>query len=62
VKFVTTFQNGTLLVSGNYDDPMPRGSGIVRQFNVGTLIETWNNHKARIHAGAVTWISSPVAA
>jgi hypothetical protein len=50
VKFITSFQDGTLLVSGNYDDPVPRRPGVLRQFNAGTLVETWNNHKARIQA------------
>ena len=49
-KFVTSFQDGTLLVSGNYDDSMPRGPEILRQFEVGTLMDTWNNHKARVNA------------
>ena len=50
VMFVTTFQDGTLLVSGNYEDPMPRGPGILRQFKAATLADTWNNHIARVHA------------
>jgi hypothetical protein len=49
-KFITTFQDGTLLVSGNYDDPMPRGPGILRQFKAAAMAETWNNHEARVHA------------
>lgn len=49
-KFLTTFEDGTLLVSGNYDDPIPRGAGIIRQFKPATITETWNNHIARVHA------------
>ena len=48
--FFTTFQDGTLLVSGNYDDPLPRGPGILRQFKAATLAETWNNHRTRVQA------------
>ena len=48
-KFVTSFQDGTLLVSGNYNDPLPR-PGIIRDFKVATLMETWNSHKARLSA------------
>jgi len=48
-KFITSFQDGVLLVSANYADPMPR-PGVLRQFKTGTLIETWNRHKARLKA------------
>lgn len=49
-KFITAFQDGTLLVSGNYDDPMPGGPGILKQFKAASLAETWNTHLARVQA------------
>jgi hypothetical protein len=50
VKFSTAFRDGTLLVSGNYADPLSRGPGIVRYFQAGCIIETWTKHKVRIQA------------
>jgi len=50
VKFFTGFQDGTLLVSGNYADPTARGPGIIRQFQPGTVSEAWAAHQARIQA------------
>jgi hypothetical protein len=50
LKFYTAFQDGTLLVSGNYEDPTSRGPGIVRNFRAGTISETWADHQARIQA------------
>lgn len=50
VMFFTSFQDGTLLVSGNFDDPMPRGPGILRQFKAAALAETWNDHRTRVQA------------
>jgi hypothetical protein len=50
VKFLTAFKDGTLLVSGNYDNPIPRGPGILRYCQAGTVAETWTKHRARIQA------------
>lgn len=49
-KFISAFEDGTLLVSGNYDDPIARGPGIIRQFKAAPMAETWNNHRTRIDA------------
>jgi hypothetical protein len=50
VKFYTGFQDGTLLVSGNYQDPTSRGPGILRDFHAGSIGDTWARHQARIAA------------
>ncbi|HEV2199260.1 MAG TPA: hypothetical protein VGR73_05535 [Bryobacteraceae bacterium] len=50
VKFLTAFHEGALLVSGNYDDPLPRGPGIVTYCHAGTMAETWAEHQERIRA------------
>lgn len=48
VKFLTAFRDGTLLSSGNYADPTSRGPGIVRQFEAGTVVDTWAKHQSHI--------------
>jgi hypothetical protein len=47
-KFITLFEGGLLLVSGNYDDPLHAGPGISKHFQAGSLVETWDAHKARM--------------
>jgi hypothetical protein len=49
-KFVTAFEDGVVLVSGNYDYPLPDRPGVLRQFKVGTLAETWDSHQGRVRA------------
>ena len=48
VKFFSTFRDGTMLVSGNYDDPTTRGPGIVRAFGKASIPEAWERHQAKI--------------
>jgi hypothetical protein len=50
VKFLTSFCNGTLLVSGNYTNSMSGGPGITRSCQTGTIEETWTRHQTRIQA------------
>jgi hypothetical protein len=50
VKFSTPFQDGTLLVSGNYADDSSRGPAIVKHSLAGSISGTWAEHQHRIQA------------
>ena len=49
-KFISAFEDGSLLVSGNYDYPIPPTANILRQFKAATLAETWHAHRTRVEA------------
>jgi hypothetical protein len=49
-KFISTFEDGSMLVSSNYDYPIPPTANILRQFKAATLAETWHAHRTRVDA------------
>jgi hypothetical protein len=50
VKFYTAFEDGTLLVSKNYDFPFTAAPGIVRQARKATIADAWKAHQERLRA------------
>lgn len=48
--FVSTFEDGAVLITGNYDDPTPERPGVMKRCKPGTLVETWNTHLERLRA------------
>jgi hypothetical protein len=50
VKFLTLFQDGTLLVSGNYETPLSTRPGIVSQCKAGTISDAWAAHLGRMQS------------
>jgi hypothetical protein len=50
VKFFTSFDDGSLLASGTYDDPTARSPKIIRQFRKAGIADTWTWHQTRAQA------------
>ena len=50
VKFYTAFEDGTLLVSKNHDDPFTAAPGVVKQARKATIADAWKAHQERLRA------------
>jgi len=48
VKFLTAFQDGTLLASGSYADDTTRGPMVVKHSRTASIGDTWAGHRERI--------------